>query len=378
MVKYMRHCLWRKKNQDVQARGNALISWDKVCKPKKQGGLGVLNLPIQNKALLLKNLDKFYNRHDVPWVNLIWESYYSNGMLPDKINVGSFWWKSHLKLLDLYKGMARCKTGNGSTAFFWTDLWQDACLHQKFPHLVTYAKDFSITVKDAASQEFLQDLFHLPLSHQAYEEFIQMEEICSNTEISIQHGNLDSWSYIWGSDTFSTKKAYLLMNGEQQTPPHFSWIWKSSCQARHKFFFWLLLHDRLNTRNLLGRKNFTLQSYLCVNYGTNQEETLFHLFWSCPFATACWNHICPQRVRYPSVLENISEIRDKLKVPFSMDIIIIGAWSIWIIRNNKIFNDQNPILNAWKAIFMQELDLLRYRMKKKYAESFRNWLQSQH
>jgi hypothetical protein len=102
---------------------------------------------------------------------------------------------------------------------------------------VTYAKDFNITVKDAVSQEYLQDLFHLPLSQQAYEEFLKMEELCNNTESSIQRGNLDSWSYIWGSDTYSAKKAYLLMNGEQQTPPHFSWIWKSSCQARHKFFF---------------------------------------------------------------------------------------------------------------------------------------------
>jgi hypothetical protein len=168
------------------------------------------------------------------------------------------------------------------------------------------------------------------------------------------------------------------MNGEQHTPPHFSWIWKSSCQARHKFFFWLLLHDRLNTRNLLGRKNFNLQTYICVNCGTNQEETLFHLFWSCPFASACWNHICPQRVRYPSLLENISEIRDKLKVPFSMDIVILGSWSIWIIRNNKIFNDQEPRFNAWRVIYKQELEMLRYRMKKKHADIFSNWLQTQH
>jgi hypothetical protein len=61
-----------------------------------------------------------------------------------------------------------------------------------------------------------------------------------------------------------------------------------------------------------------------------------------------------------------------------MDIIILGAWSIWIVRNNKIFNDQNPRFNAWKAIFLQELQMLSYRMKKKYAETFKSWLQSQH
>jgi hypothetical protein len=168
------------------------------------------------------------------------------------------------------------------------------------------------------------------------------------------------------------------MNGEQQTPPHFSWIWKSSCQARHKFFFWLLLHDRLNTRNLLGRKNFVLQSYICVNCDSNHEETLFHLFWSCPFALRCWKYICPQRIGGSSVLESISEIRDKLNLPFSMDIIILGAWSIWIVKNNKIFNDHNPRFNAWKAIFFQEMQMLSYRMKKKHAENFRIWLQAQH
>jgi hypothetical protein len=30
-----------------------------VCKPKKKGGLGILNLKLQNEALLLKYLHKF-------------------------------------------------------------------------------------------------------------------------------------------------------------------------------------------------------------------------------------------------------------------------------------------------------------------------------
>jgi hypothetical protein len=68
LVKYIRYCLWRKKNTEVQSRGPALIAWEKICRPKDQGGLGVLNLHIQNNALMLKNLHKFYNRLDVPWV----------------------------------------------------------------------------------------------------------------------------------------------------------------------------------------------------------------------------------------------------------------------------------------------------------------------
>ena len=56
-------------------------AWELVCLPKSEGGLGVLNLQTQNEALLLKYLHKFFNRQNIPWVNLIWERHYANGSL---------------------------------------------------------------------------------------------------------------------------------------------------------------------------------------------------------------------------------------------------------------------------------------------------------
>jgi hypothetical protein len=44
---------------------------EKCTKPKRKGGLGIINLRSQNNALLLKHLDKFYNKIDVPLVKLI-------------------------------------------------------------------------------------------------------------------------------------------------------------------------------------------------------------------------------------------------------------------------------------------------------------------
>jgi hypothetical protein len=38
-----------------------------MMKPKDKGGLGVINLWLQNDALLLKQLSKFYNKEDIPW-----------------------------------------------------------------------------------------------------------------------------------------------------------------------------------------------------------------------------------------------------------------------------------------------------------------------
>ena len=192
----------------------------------------------------------------------------------------------------------------------------------------------------------------------------------------VQEGNSDSWSYIWGNAEFSSQKAYKAMIGFSPAPKIFSILWKSSCQAKHKFFFWLLLHDRLNTRNLLRRKNFVIQSYQCVIESCNEEETLVHLFWACSFAKKCWDFICPQRDRDLSILEAFEDMRLKMNLPFAIEVIILLAWGIWIVRNNKIFKDQNAEFNTWKAIFLQELRLLVHRLKKKHVNSFNEWINS--
>ena len=63
-----------------------------VVQSKYAGGFRVLNLTEHNKAMLIKNLHKFYNYHDPPRVDLLWSIlpewlvfYYQN-------NRGSFWW----------------------------------------------------------------------------------------------------------------------------------------------------------------------------------------------------------------------------------------------------------------------------------------------
>jgi hypothetical protein len=165
---------------------------EKICRPKNQGGLGVLDITVQNNALLIKNLHKFYKRLDIPWVNLIWDSYYSNNSLPRRYSEGSFWWKAHLKLVDLYKGMGKCVIGDGKTPYFWIDMWHDnECLHQKFHHLVSFAKNTDLTVQSVIHTEYLEDLFILPLSQQAFQEFEQVETICTSTLQKTHEGASD-------------------------------------------------------------------------------------------------------------------------------------------------------------------------------------------
>lgn len=73
---YLKQCFWRK--YGTKDTGFALVAWEKVCKPKTHGGLGVLDLATHNQALLMKYLHKFMNKEDSPWVNIIWETYYQD------------------------------------------------------------------------------------------------------------------------------------------------------------------------------------------------------------------------------------------------------------------------------------------------------------
>ena len=275
-IKYLRHCLWR--GPDLEDHRPAMVAWSTVCRPKNQGGLGVIDIFVQNKALLLKNLHKFYNRHNIPWVNLIQESYYSNDSLPGNSWMGSFWWKANLKLIDNYKSLARCNIGDGKSAYFWTDLWHSHCLQDMFPHLFSFVKNKDATVHTFLQTEYLEDLFHLPLTVQAFQEFEAIEDICITLRASDTLDCTDTWSYIWGTEQFSVAKAYKVLMGVKVGPQQFNWIWSSSCQPKHKVFFWRLLHDRLNTRNLLRRKSFHLGNYNCAVNNCPREETLQHLF----------------------------------------------------------------------------------------------------
>lgn len=48
-----------------------LISWEKICKPKDQGGMGFRNLRILNKAYMAKLAWQISNNQDKLWVQIM-------------------------------------------------------------------------------------------------------------------------------------------------------------------------------------------------------------------------------------------------------------------------------------------------------------------
>jgi hypothetical protein len=232
--KYRKHCLWR--GSDVSSKKPSKAAWPLVCLPKPEGGLGVLNLTVQNESLLLKHLHKFYNRAPIPWVQLVWTKYYSRDKLPVAGTTfrGSFWWRDILKLIDQFKGIAMVSVRDGKSCFLWHDLWNGTVCSQSFPELFSSAKNQNISVSVAAANSPLHAHFHLPLPPEAYAQYLQLIDMIQS--IQFQHDN-EVWSYIWGSSVFSSRKAYKQLIGHRHIHQSFFWLWKSSCQNKCKFFF---------------------------------------------------------------------------------------------------------------------------------------------
>ena len=99
------------------------------------------------------------HKDDTPWVRIIWETYYQDGLPCNKL-VGSFWWKGILQTLPEYKKHSRCIPGKGETILLWHDNWSDLPLHLKMPELHSSAINKDITLNQIHEQHAPENCFH--------------------------------------------------------------------------------------------------------------------------------------------------------------------------------------------------------------------------
>ena len=364
---------WRGK--DIHKKGKCLVKWENVCKPKRVGGLGVLNLRKQNIALLMKHLFKFMNREDLPWVKLIWQAHYTHDKIPQNSgSVGSFWWKDCINILNTFLEIATCAPGDGGTVRLWLDQWTDEMLRYKLPHLCSFAKSQSISLKQAVAicvDEDIADMFHIPLSVVANQQCDQLEALLTT---STEQNMLDKWTLAPNGKPYSSKRVYDNLMPNELAPPPFRWIWKSCTLPKHKIFFWLLLQDRLNTRGLLARKNFMIEDYDCVLCNQGVSEDYLHLFFECDFSRNFWWKLLLEWNNDLDLFSMLLAAKKSYKLICFKEILIVGCWSIWNHRNRSIFDNQPVCLDNCFEDFIYSFKLIMHRAKPSLKEGMTQWV----
>jgi hypothetical protein len=262
---------------------------------------------------------------------------------------------------------------NGQSCLLWDDLWNGEVRKLQFPELYSYAKNKTISLSKAQSVAIFHELFNLPVSVEAFTQMQELEFELLNLEPSDLY---DTWTYIWGSPIFSASKAYKHLIGHSNADPIFKLLWKTSCQGKHKIFFWLILRDKLSTRNMIRRRGMFLEDYHCVLCQQSIEETVMHLFFYCPFARDCWAIINFSFADHLSVSQIFQAWKRKLLVDFSLDIFIIWCWAIWLVRNDVIFRNRNPSVQECKRYVTVEALLLLHRTKTRITPLLESWISS--
>lgn len=141
-----------------------------------------------------------------------------------------------------------------------------------------------------------------------------------------------------------------------------------------KFFAWLVLMDRLNTKSML-RRNLNIQDdTLCIMCNSGAEEEIDHLFFQCPFAGQCWASIgFTWDINLP-LPERLASAYQTHGLEFFTEASLIAAWELWKLRDDKVFQRQDPTHSIWLANFKNQCLLQSLRFRDDLRSSFCFWL----
>lgn len=114
--------LW--KNRTDSAAG-ARVSWDNICKPKMEGGLGIRKLEDFEMVSRLKRIWNYFSSSGSIWVawlqqNVLQRKGYWQTMDSQRFSPTV---RSMLQLKPVITDLMRCTVGNGNLASFWYDSW---------------------------------------------------------------------------------------------------------------------------------------------------------------------------------------------------------------------------------------------------------------
>jgi hypothetical protein len=337
---------------DGSKRKYRLSKWDIMCRPKDQGGLGIEVLVLKNKCLLSKWLFKILNEEGM-WQELV-QNKYLHSLSLSQVKVGSQdspFWKGILRVRDDFFSRGHFVLGNGRMIRFWEDTWLgDAPLASQYPSLFCIVQRKNVLVADVMFSMPLNIAFRRSLVGSRWTDWLSLVSRLIQVQLTDQQD-----SFVWNltqSGTFTVRSMYLDMINDG-TKFLRKYIWKMKVPLKIKIFMWFLFKRVLLTKDNLAKRNWSGSKCCCF---CNEDETINHLFISCPFAKIVWRIIhLTFNISPPMDITNLfgnwlAGIPKKFKTQIRVGACAI-LWTIWNTRNDIIFN------NAKNCSFMQVIKM---------------------
>lgn len=129
----------------------------------------------------------------------------------------------------------------------------------------------------------------------------------------------------------------------QQGPMH-HFIWKNHAPPRVNFFGWLLVQERIQSRDNLSLKNIVDDS--CCEICQATEETADHIVAHCPFAQEFWKHVGGGNLMCIAPVTELwnSTLPGSMPAPMESTFLLLCCWELWKHRNAVVFRGEQPSL----------------------------------
>jgi len=124
-----------------------------------------------------------------------------------------------MKLLETFKSFSTVQVQNGDACLFWHDKWLQQPLKEDYPELYSFALNNNVSVTNYYAHQQLQEIYSLPLSTEAFQQFQLVHSFIEHFPLTDQH---DKSSYNWGK--YSASKAYISLMGQTNVPQIYSWL----------------------------------------------------------------------------------------------------------------------------------------------------------
>ena len=351
---------WWDSTQDK--RKMSWISWKKMTKPKKLGGLGFKDIPTFNDALLAKLSWRIITKPSCLLARCLLGKHCKEEpfLSVQAAKSSSHGWKSVLIGRDLLVKHLGWIVGTGTNISVWNDPWLSTlCQQRPFGPAPEAFKDLLVAnlMMDNSTEWDTHKIDLVLPFHKA--EVLQIKlSICNGPD-----------ELVWlrsQSGEYSTKSGYktqmeTLINEER--PVHSmnqDWlanVWNLKAAEKIKLFLWSALHDALPVGEQFSVRNIPL-SNSCTR--CNETESVFHVLFTCTYAHEVWD-LAPLASTLTITLTTTTwTCLDLLRrIPFlpptGLGPGILSAWicwNLWISRNQLIFQKRHfsPEETILKAI----------------------------